>query len=137
MTPHVIWGLRAIARRLGVAEEETVTGYATRARDPLRLRQWRGRYWIKTERLDAWKARQQPGNACERLVGLDRIAERMKKSITTVKSFARLAIDPLPVEGLGTPGAWVYTDAMLDWYDAQDRPVDLTARAKNVGDSAP
>lgn len=121
--PQAIWTLRAIAKRLGVAEEETVLGYAMRERDPLRLVQLFGKYGIRTAKLDAWKARQQPGNTCERINGLHEIAQKLEVSINTVKAYARRPSDPLPINGLGGRRQWAYVDALVDWKMAEARPV--------------
>jgi hypothetical protein len=134
VTPHVIWTQRAIARRLGVAEEETVLGYAMLKRDPLRLHFLFGKYWIKTEKLDAWNARRQPGNTCPRIIGLDAIAVRFPGggvSINTLKAYARREHDPIPIDGLGQRRPSIYESAFTDWIDAQDKlvaPAWLTDR---------
>ena len=120
--PHVIWTMRALARRLGVAEEETVVGYAMRPRDPLRVRYILGKHWMKAERVDRWRARQEPGNTCPRIVGLAAMAKKLRCSINTVKAYATRERDPLPVHGLGGRHPWVYEDALVDWFDAQDKP---------------
>ena len=122
MTPHVIWTLRAMATRLGVGEEETVMAYVRRHRDPLRVRALLGKYWIKTSKLDAWRARQQPGNTCVMVETMPAIARRLRVAVRTVRQYARREADPLPVNGLGTARPWIYEDALVDWSDAQDRP---------------
>lgn len=126
MTPHVIWTLPALARRLGVGDEETVLAYAALPRDPLRLHFLFGKYWMKTERIDAWKARRRQGNMCPRVTGLEEIACRLPidVSINTLKVYARRSMDPLPIEGLGRRRPWIYESALSDWVDAQDRVVD-------------
>lgn len=131
--PHVIWTLRAIANRLGVSKEETVISYAMRPRDPLRIQHQFGRYWIKTETLDAWKERERANNACQRLVGRREICQCLRMSWNTAKAYARRADDPLPINGLGGPAPWIYHGAWVDWFHAQNesaRRVWLTSLLK-------
>ena len=116
------WGLKAIARRLCVAEEETVLAYARRWRDPLRLHRRLGRYWMVASRIDAWRERQHAGNTCPRVRTLGAIGEKLGVGAKAIRRYATRAHDPLPVEW-GAGGIWAYADALRDWYQAQDELV--------------
>lgn len=127
MSDPGIWTLRDIAKALGVADRGTVIAFAQRSFDPLRLRFLIDRYWIRRSVLDAWKARQLPDADLPRVVGLEAVGRRTRRSVNGVKALARRPVDPLPIYGLGKRHPWCYACALDDWIDAQDRPFQFHA----------
>jgi hypothetical protein len=136
VSDEAVWSLDAIARRLYVADRHTVLAYARRWRDPLRLRNNGGRWWMLGERIDMWRLRQVPGNQCPRVRSLDSIGETIGRSVSTVRRVMTRAHDPLPVEW-DELGAWAYKHALFDWHDGQEIPASVAlARITNLDGGA-
>ena len=124
----VLRGLKAIAKALGVADENTVYAYARRNRDPLPLIRWIGSVRIdadvlaKWKRRDATKGKRESDPALERVEGIIAIAACVGVTIPTLVSYGKRKRDPLPINGLGKRYPWIWRGALVDWVERQAIP---------------
>lgn len=115
-----------IARRVGcVQHRQTVWHYATRKRDPLRIRYRCGKPIVAETVLGPWITRTF-GTAEEKaqlakVQGPEAICRALGRGWVTVLRYAALDVDPLPLEGEGED-AWIYRSALIDWLNAHDVP---------------
>ncbi|WP_437309980.1 hypothetical protein [Sorangium sp. So ce388] len=129
-----LWGWKAIAARLGIAEN-TAIAYSRLCEDPLPVRMQRGSPWCHERYLDEWLARRsggvmRDGSALERLDGWPAIChELFGADRATAFRWARLPHDRLPVIGIGGRQPWAYKAAIRDWKNRGDLPFQAHERA--------
>jgi hypothetical protein len=97
--------------------------WATRKRDPLRLRVYHDIPRILPSKLQEWKRRHAKVATLRRVHGWNEIAKRVELSRMSAIRMAAREYDPLPVtQPKNGAMVWAYESALVDWREAQEVP---------------
>lgn len=122
MVEHPIVGFPAIAEALRTSPRQVLV-WATRKRDPLRLRTYQGLPRILPSKLKAWQDRHNEKAGMKVVRGWQKIAMRVEMSRMAAVRASEVEDDPLPVHhpqhGLMV---WAHESALDDWKEAHELP---------------